>query len=317
MLITNIAVAIKAAIKNNVEVTVLLQEVDRVQEMLNTDNTPRLLRAFDEGYAGKYLSRDVEQLMDFIVGSSSRIGNGEVFAKLAEACDICARELKSMRSLVNKDNIEFILKENLEVKQGYIIHYLASAEFMNRYMRTMMIVVTELESAAYRKAEPERGSNRYFKELMEGDRLRSFVAFVDFLLIHAKDSVIDDIYKMPPLDIDEATINAVKSTGGDKAIDPVGLQATTAIGNLLNLVNPIAWAYAGQKIWSEMLLWLLEEDEKEIRYLESRYQELIEIQETGNPTVSTTKSVERYGEEIVRIRARIKRIREKLNDGRK
>jgi hypothetical protein len=312
MKISNIAVAIKSIMKSNVEVSTLLNEINRVQEAIGEDNTASLYRSFANAYDGKYNSKHVKVLMDTLAKASNQMGPNNIFERLALACEICARELRSMSSLVGRDNIEVILKENLEVKQGYIIHFLASAEFMDRYLRTMLIVVTELESSAFRGEEPERNTLRYLEETLQPTRILALTRFSDYLLEREKVKVIDDIYKMPAIDVDEATITAVTASEGKNVIDPSNLNATSLIGDLLNLVNPVAWAYASQKLWSEYLLYRLEESEKEIQYLGRRHLELIEQRDNGGATVNTAKSIERYRDEIVRVRAKIKRTREKL-----
>lgn len=312
MNIPNPSVAIKALMTHNSDVTTMLKEIDRISEALNSTNTAGLLNKFGDTYKENYLNPETKKLFKVIVGNSKVLKPSEVFKQLADTCDIAVRELTSMRSLVNNDAIEFILKENLEMKQGYIIHFLACCEFMDRYIRSMLIVVTELESAAFNNRPVERNTLTYLDMVMEAQRVRCFTDFVDYLLSRKKEKIIEDLYKMPALDIDDSVIRAVTSTGGPTAVDPAGLSVTGSIGSLLNLINPVAWIYATNKAWSEFLFWRLEENEAEINYLERRHQELVEQQERGGTTVATAKSIERYKERITVVRATIKRIRSKL-----
>lgn len=302
---------IKRKIANSLEIATMITEVERLRENA-IDQLGPLLGKFAESYDKHYVSSEVKFIGERLNRYERSISKDAFLTDITIALEVIGKEAEVLLMKLRDENINAVMSESLDTKHALAIQFITLSEFVCEFTRATLIVVAEYENT---KRKPEgkvdSGMEKYFRKNFTEQHLNAFAQVVGFFKAKRKEDTVEAIYKLPDIKVDETVINTVISTEGRDAVDPSGI----SVLSIFHVINPIAWVYAGRKIWSELKLKWLALVQDELDYLETRHQELLEIQQRGDTTIGTQRRIENYRDAIDVKRSQVKRIKEKLGDG--
>lgn len=294
---------IKKFLANAVEMRELLSQTNRIKLSADESQGP-LFEKLTTTFDGKLSSKVAKSLASELSRYSRDLKEDELFKNLTIGCKVIAREAAVLEKALDNDTFEAILRDAMNIKQAHIIQFLTLADHYLETTRALAVVIQEAEVYHMRGKELERSSMKYISENFTGENMRALAQLISFFVAKQKEEVVSKIYELPDIKVDETIINTIQSTEGAKKIDPAGF-------NPLNLINPLAYTFTAQKIWSEIKFYRLEKAEKEMEYLELRHQELVLLRDGRNNPQLESK-IDKYQDAIQTLNSKIKKIKDRL-----
>lgn len=295
---------IKKSLVNLIEVNTLLSEANRIKLAAEDQLAPTLTK-LAEVHDDKLVSDVGKHIAKELNHYNRSIKSDKLFKTMLMGTDVIAREAEVLEKALENDTMESVLRDALNVKEAQILQFITLADYYIETCRSIAVVIQEAEVYKLRGIELERSARKYIEDNFTKVKLNSIAQLIAFFADKSKDEdLISNIYALPDIKVDDNTLITIQSTEGNAKIDPAGF-------NPLNIINPTYLAFTAQRIWSEIKFSRLNKAEKEITYLELRHQELVLLRE-GKSNPALERKIEKYQDEIQTLRAKIKRIKERL-----
>lgn len=293
----------KKLLPNSIAGDTLVKKVDRVHATATFRCKPTFKR-MAEIHDGKVSSREAKDILDRIKTKSSFKQINNLFGVIVECYDVIGREANVLSDALDSKNIEFIMRDALKVKEAHILQFVMVSEQFIELTRTLGLVIQELEIQYYKQEPIATASLKYIERNLTDKNLQIIGDMITFFNKRKKEPIIEKIYDLPDIDVDESVLKTIESTEGRSKVDPAGL-------NPLSLLNPLQYIYVVNKSVSELRQLLNEREKNELEILEYRHRELILLKE-GKHDPSLAKRIEKHEDKIQALRASIKRAEERM-----
>lgn len=294
---------IKKMISNAIEVNQLVNQTNRIK-LLARDGMMPILDKLAKVHDGKLLSDTGKGITKGMERYNRKVKATKFFGSLLIGCEVIAREAETLEKSLDSDNFEYIMRESLDIKQAHIIQFITIADFYLEYARTLSSIIQEAEVATLRGVDLDSASRKYLNNNLTDEKLSGMATIMGYFIDKQKEDIVESIYELPEIKVDDKIINTIQSTEGVKKIDPAGF-------NPFNIINPTFWAFTAQKSWSEIKLYRMELGEKELEQLELRHQELLLLKD-GRNNPDLERKIDKYQDRIQVLRTKVKRIKDKL-----
>jgi len=262
-------------------------------------------------YDDKYRREEIVALGRDLNKYNSRVRKDAFIEDIHDGLLVVVQQAESLLSNLRNEKIHAIMAESLETKHALALEFINVAEFFTETARVTLITVAEYENTALAKKDLDSTMELYYQENFTTANIAALAEVIAYFKARKRDDVITDIYKLPPIKVEDSVLKTVMNTQGSDALDPSGI---TLLG-IFHIINPIFYIWAAQNVWSEIKLKWMELIDDELTYLETRHLELQELQRNGDSSKGTERMIKRYQTEIQVKRTRLRRVRRSLGDG--
>lgn len=228
-----------------------------------------------------------------------------LYTNLVEGLKSTSERLTGLIDLYDSARYKVLASSNLSAINANALQLAAICDFYSKFSRSLALCVTELESLNLRKDDVPKVLNNYITRTFSKERMSSMGSIIDYNANNKRKDIVKVIVEMDDVEVTRETLEAAKALGGSEKLDPAGF-------NYLNVFNPKFWTYCGFKAHSELRLMYLDSEKAELLMLEIRYQELVQLKETGNIDMATDKTINKLKDTIDITRYNIKEIEESM-----